>query len=687
MKYISEQDIIESWSNLIETNEKNRAQLNKFFGLLEVLKQLNIHPNGIVTSGIQYHLNSSSLSEELQEKYFFGKDTKEYNSVELLFAIFPNNWEDNVFNAFLKSNAISIKEAAIICMQTEIFDDSITGRKLKVQFIEKHHLSNVSSTFFTDDKSEINFQSSKPNRSNIFKELKRRFSLSDNTKNTLGFDKSLIAANSGELTRGPFIQPLYSGQENLKCVLLSSFNFIEQYKINNEKELINISYSENRYPLNQILYGAPGTGKTHNAINHALAIATGKDLQELIDAEKANPANRKAAKDEFDELVKSGQIQFVTFHQSYSYEEFVEGIKPSVNGSNVEYSIEEGIFKKLCLKANEKMSIKNFDSLYSEFISDLTESGNQLQLTTLIQKKPFSVRINSNGSCVAIPKTTTATEMTITKKVIQNFMESGIVDDWKPYTTSIAKYITDKYKPKTEAEDNTNKNFVLIIDEINRGNISKIFGELITLIEDSKRLGNSEALKIKLTYSGTKDKEMFGVPNNVYIVGTMNSADRSIALIDTALRRRFTFTEYTSDPSTLSDNIEGINLKLMLQKLNERIEFLLDKDHLLGHAYFLDVKTKNDLCGVFRNKILPLLEEYFFGNNEKIQQVLGDNSGWKKTEEQKLIQEKKANTTTALFGNTEDFEDKIIYQINPKLVEGKFDEITADVFTSIYTKL
>lgn len=449
---------------------------------------------------------------------------------------------------------------------------------------------------------------------------------------------------------------------------------------------VEITVSNKKYPLNQILYGAPGTGKTHNAINHALAIATGKDLQELIDSEKTNPANRKAAKDEFDDLVKSGQIQFVTFHQSYSYEEFVEGIKPSVNGSNVEYSIEDGIFKKLCLKASEKRSIKNFDSLYSEFTSDLTESGNQLQLTTLIQKKPFSVRINSNGSCVAIPKTTTATEMTITKKVIQNFMESGVVDDWKPYTTAIAEYITDKYKPKTEEEDNTNKNFVLIIDEINRGNISKIFGELITLIEDSKRIGNAEALKVKLTYSGTKDKELFGVPNNVYLIGTMNSADRSIALIDTALRRRFTFTEYTSDPSTLSDNIEGINLKLLLQKLNERIEFLLDKDHLLGHAYFLDVKTKNDLCGVFRNKIIPLLEEYFFGNYEKIQQVLGDNSGWKKIEEHKLIQEKKANTTTALFGNAEDFDDKIIFQVNPKIVEGKFDDITSDVFTSIYTK-
>jgi len=450
---------------------------------------------------------------------------------------------------------------------------------------------------------------------------------------------------------------------------------------------VEINVSNKKYPLNQILYGAPGTGKTHNAINHALAIATGKDLQELIDAEKANPANRKAAKDEFNELVKSGQIQFVTFHQSYSYEEFVEGIKPSVNGSNVEYSIEEGIFKKLCLKASEKKSIKNFDSLYSEFISDLTESGNQLQLTTLIQKKPFSVRINSNGSCVAIPKTTTATEMTITKKVIQNFMESGIVDDWKPYTTSIAKYITDKYKVKTEEEDNTNKNFVLIIDEINRGNISKIFGELITLIEESKRIGKDEALKIKLTYSGINDKEMFGVPSNVYIIGTMNSADRSIALIDTALRRRFTFTEYTSDPTTLPLDLEGINLQKLLETINQRIEFLLDKDHLIGHAYLLDVKSKNDLCGVLRNKIIPLLEEYFYGDYEKIRLVLGDNKGWGKTDDERIVQEKKANTPTALFGNnTDEFDDKTIYQLNPKLIEGKFDETSKEFFTSIYTK-
>lgn len=452
---------------------------------------------------------------------------------------------------------------------------------------------------------------------------------------------------------------------------------------------IEINVSEREYPLNQILYGPPGTGKTHNAINHALAIATGKDLQELINAEKANPANRRAAKDEFDELVKSGQIQFVTFHQSYSYEEFVEGIKPRVNGSNVEYSIEDGIFKKICNIAGASV-IEVGDKFTNSRSNNFTVSKVNSEVIEITRE---------DGQIVTFPKglITDLYRLISEGKINLDNVNSREANGQHLQELTSVKW--DKYifgydgvlKPLLEfiianKERRSEKNFVLIIDEINRGNISKIFGELITLIEESKRIGAPEELRVKLTYSGSEGDKMFGVPSNLYIIGTMNSADKSIALIDTALRRRFTFSEYTSDPSTLNDEIEGINLKLMLKKMNERIEFLLDKDHLLGHAYFLEVKTKNDLCGVFRNKIIPLLEEYFFGNYEKIQQVLGDNSGWKKIEEHKLIQEKKASTTTALFGNAEYFDDKIIYQVNPKIVEGKFDDITSEVFTSIYTK-
>jgi len=444
----------------------------------------------------------------------------------------------------------------------------------------------------------------------------------------------------------------------------------------NDEEIESKSLSD--ISLNQILYGPPGTGKTHNAINHALSIIKGNDLAGMT---------RSQIKSEFDTLLKEGQIQFVTFHQSYSYEEFVEGIKPTVNGENVEYNIEDGIFKKLCIKALAKTSYKNFDEIYEQFIEDVTEAGNNLELKSLKQGKPFIIRINSNGNCVAIPKTTTATEMTITKKVIKNFVENGTVTDWKTYTTAIADYITKKYKLQSESEDNSTKKYVLIIDEINRGNISKIFGELITLIEDSKRIGAREELKVKLTYSGANDGEMFGVPSNLYIIGTMNSADRSIALIDTALRRRFTFIEYTPVPSLLSEDIEGINLKELVSTMNSRIEFLLDKDHLLGHAYFINIKSKNDLCSVFRNKVIPLLEEYFYGDYEKIQLVLGDNKEFGKEESHRIVISKPTSEQKRIFGKEIDgFEEKALYTFNENLVNEEFDSIQPEFFISIYIK-
>lgn len=464
--------------------------------------------------------------------------------------------------------------------------------------------------------------------------------------------------------------------------------FIHYYLLNKDKLHSNAEIPEtaaeskisplSNQPLNRILYGPPGTGKTHNAIDHALSIVKRSDLKGMT---------RKQIKEEFDTLISEGQIQFVTFHQSYSYEEFVEGIKPSVNGGNVVYDIEDGIFKKLCLKATEKKSYKNFDEIYKDFIDDIIEAGNNLELKSLKQGKPFTVKINSNSNCVAIPKTTTATEITITKKAIRYFIENGIVDDWKTYTTAIADYIIKTYKLQTEENDNTNKNFVLIIDEINRGNISKIFGELITLIEDSKRIGASEELRTKLTYSGAASDEMFGVPSNVYIIGTMNSADRSIALIDTALRRRFTFFEYTSNTNRLSPDVEGINLQELVKMMNSRIEFLLDKDHLLGHAYFIDVKTKNDLCSVFRNKIIPLLEDYFYGDYEKIQLVLGDNENFGKSEDNRIIILNSTLEQKKIFGKEVDgFEEKVLYRINKKIVNEEYDSINAEFFTSIYIK-
>lgn len=227
--------------------------------------------------------------------------------------------------------------------------------------------------------------------------------------------------------------------------------------------------------------------------------------------------------------------------------------------------------------------------------------------------------------------------------------------------------IVTKNAPKTTAVIEKKENYVFVIDEINRGNISKIFGELITLIESTKRIGQPEGMKVKLPYS----QQLFGIPDNVYLIGTMNTADRSIASIDTALRRRFRFKEMMPDAEVLEDiYVDGISIKDILVKMNKRITLLYDKEHTIGHAYFLPLKRKptvETLSSIFSDNIIPLLQEYFYEDYEKIRLVLGDNNKINR-EDQFIIAVE--NDYNELFGNTEyDFDETSTYEINVEAFE------------------
>ena len=351
-------------------------------------------------------------------------------------------------------------------------------------------------------------------------------------------------------------------------------------------------------PLNTILYGPPGTGKTYNSINHAVAIIEGKELEDVINE------NREDVKNRFMTYRNKGQIEFCTFHQSLSYEDFIEGIKPhSSNDKPLSYFVEDGVFKRFCTEAAFSYSNQQSSEPYEEKKNVVLRSDNE-----------------------------------IFKK-------------------------------------NNPKRYVLIIDEINRGNISQIFGELITLIEEDKRRGKDECLEVVLPYSGKK----FGVPANLYIIGTMNTADRSVEALDSALRRRFSFVNMMPAAEILGefkDKVSGeiIDLKEMLHSINQRLTILKDSDHTIGHAWLIGVNDLEGLKKTFKEKILPLLQEYFYNDYEKLGLVLGES----------FISQKAVNKGVfASFKNTDGLEDqyldKILYQLKD------VSECGASNFISIYS--
>jgi len=387
----------------------------------------------------------------------------------------------------------------------------------------------------------------------------------------------------------------------------------------NKNEIVNTANikqgdSMKNIPLNLILYGPPGTGKTYNTVIKAMEIINPNCIEYN---EKGDVSNYLDVKKEFDKAKDNHQIEFVTFHQSYSYEEFVEGIKPDLSSDDLKYELNEGIFKRICEHAETKYS-DNFDEIYAKFLDEINSVEGLYKLKTRKNKKDFGLEINSNNNLNIFMGNDFHKQGTLTKENIQkHFLQTRTKKDWSGYYDGIIDYLRDKYNLKKQ--DKKVQPHILIIDEINRGDVSKIFGELITLIEEDKRIGNKYQMKITLPYS----KEPFGVPNNLYIIGTMNTADRSIALLDTALRRRFDFEEIMPRPELLCGKVvEGINLQTLLTKINERITNKYDRDHKIGHSYLMGVDTKEQLKRAYKNRILPLLNEYFYNESKIVAEIL-----------------------------------------------------------------
>ena len=433
-----------------------------------------------------------------------------------------------------------------------------------------------------------------------------------------------------------------------------------------------MSETSKNAPLNKILYGPPGTGKTYETIRAALQILDPSAVSiydEALQGETSNEqkqAARKVLKERFEQLYSEKRVRFVTFHQSFSYEDFVEGLRANTVDGNIRYDIEPGVFKLICKDAEATPETIKLDDLLDQFVEEVATTPVTLKTPTGKEFKVSHTLGNNTLACEPVASTV-GSKLPANIEHIRSMLAKKPVEKMycESYVKGIAEHLRKKL-PQPSANTSTaqpGKPYVLIIDEINRGNVSRIFGELITLIEPSKRAGASEELSVTLPYS----KDPFKVPGNVYLIGTMNTADRSLASLDIALRRRFTFKEMPPRPDLLDKVIIGrINVGKMLQVMNQRIAVLLGRDHCLGHAYFmplLETPSLNKLADIFQQSIIPLLQEYFFEDWERIRWVLNDHE---KAEAQRFIVPDGDLETQKLFGSAKLGTTRAIWKLNPE---------------------
>ena len=559
----------------------------------------------------------------------------------------------------------------------ELKNSSIGGSEYKGLSLPKYFNFEILIGLFENEQTDENLKSSNTNRF-INEKIK-----------TLEFENSYFTSQWNEsngrgLSLGNFNKFLKDVSINTLEIIKEDENFHLVKKVNFDNN-----------SQNKIIYGPPGTGKTYSTVDKVVSIISPNEYQK---------DNHKANKLIYDNLYKNKNVLFTTFHQSMSYEDFVEGIKPKFQDESddekeeLTYEISPGIFKIACARAAYNSYKENkitnqtsyeFEDVYQAFIEmalSHISANDFINCKTITGKDVEIYRINKNDSIKARASGSIATHVApLTKENIQKLYDTydsineirnlqqikdtvGVsprLTEFYAVFRSLLEFKQTTFQPIKDEEvvekelndDEIVRQFdaglytksvkehgksstpvVLVIDEINRGNVSAIFGELITLIEGDKRIGQANEIQLILPYS----KVPFSVPPNLFILGTMNTADRSVEALDTALRRRFNFEEMMPNPNLLKTRGDGngivaeFKLWKILKTINERIEVLIDRDHTIGHAYLWDVKTIKDLKFAFHNKIIPLLQEYFFGNYAKMELVIGNKFFNQKKKNEKI---------------------------------------------------
>ncbi|MEA5140510.1 McrB family protein [Arcicella rigui] len=427
----------------------------------------------------------------------------------------------------------------------------------------------------------------------------------------------------------PVIEEFIYEKSRQKDFFIEELNFTElSHKISNSLKINESNSSIDKttinpmpsYPLNQILYGPPGTGKTYSTVELAYKII-----------HNDTPSSYEEARNWYKMALahtEDRQVEFITFHQNYSYEDFVMGIKPQLNEDTLGFREHKGIFFEICNRAlknlrqsslEESVEEPTFSEVLDEFIRPLVEENKPIVISMKSNNYSFKL-INLTEKNIGFEKQSGATNHSLSIKTIQDLYEGNReynLQGLGVYYYPLIEVLKAFAKTKTKrVQPVALKNYVIIIDEINRANISRVFGELITLIEEDKRWGNEFETEVRLPDGVTK----FTVPKNLYIIGTMNTADKSIALLDIALRRRFEFTALYPDSSKVSPNY-----KTFFESLNEQIIAKKGIDFTIGHSYFM---TKNgeelDFVKMMNKKVIPLLNEYFYNakDNKLVAELL-----------------------------------------------------------------